>query len=107
MNRGTKNSYISNQILLKKFLDKFDKEKGFCLSFYGVPEEFVSKLVNNGKNAICTSSELYNYLKLATEFWAIRLYELRRRAILNPDECNSYEAEITKLNTLLDNLITQ
>ena len=73
VNRGTQNAYICNQLSLQEFLDEMDDENRFCLTFYGIPKEFVSKLIDSGKSAIRTYKEFYNFLLLATEFWEIRL----------------------------------
>lgn len=101
VNRGTQNVYICNQLSLQEFLDEMDDENRFCLTFYGIPKEFVSKLIDSGKSAIRTYKEFYNFLLLATEFWEIRLKNLKKQNIIKEDEFKSYELILNKLNELL------
>ena len=105
VNRGTVNSCISNQLLLKCFLDKFKSEKEFCLFFYGLEDEkFVSKLIGSGQRAICNISDLYQFLKLAIEFWTIRLSVLEKRNILVDDQCAFYKEKLAACEKMIGKL---
>lgn len=58
-----------NYMPLYYFLASFDSIEQYCYVFYGIEEEFVRKLINNGKNPIDSDESLNRYMDLAEEYW--------------------------------------
>ena len=101
VNRGTKNSYISNQSKLAKFLDKIGSTKEFCLLFYGINDnKLIEDLIASGKKAISNPNEFYDYLILAIRFWKARIYVLEQKNI----DISFYKKPLSNLSTLLKKL---
>lgn len=113
VNRGTKNSYISNQSKLADFLDKIGSTEKFCHLFYGVnDDELIEELIASGVNDISTPNEFYNYLQLAIKFWNARINVLKqKKESLNNDisfnDIFFYEGQLSSLSKLLEAAITE
>lgn len=110
VNRGTKNSYISNQSILADFLNKIGSTEEFCHLFYGVnDDELIEELIASGVNDISTPNEFYNYLQLAIKFWNARINVLKQKKESSNNDISFYEVQlsISSLSKLLEAAITE
>lgn len=80
---GANNAVITNKLLLKDFLEAFDRDIiNYCLLFYPLKFEsdieykkYIAKLIEYGKKAIITPIEVHGYLYAAYNFWKCRKYQ--------------------------------
>lgn len=99
LNRGTKNSYISNQKELDDFLTAIKCVKNFCELFYGITDSnYIKELIFSGEKAITEPSDYYTYLQKAILFWRYRLDIYKNKKILTNEEINVYTNLLDELS---------
>ena len=75
--------YLSNSIfkealqsfnftVLYSFLDGFETVYDFCSLFYGIDENFVNRMIEEGQKPIVNDDDLNRYMQLAEDFWKIQ-----------------------------------
>lgn len=103
VNRGTKNSYISNQSKLADFLDKIGSTEEFCHLFYGINDkQLIDELIASGVKGISKSDEFYNYLQLAIKFWNARIDVLEQKKEYSKNDISFYKVQLSSLSELLE-----
>lgn len=108
VNRGTKNSYISNQSKLADFLDKIGSTEEFCHLFYGINDnKLIEDLIASGVKDISTPNEFYNYLQLAIKFWYARIDVLKQKKESSNNDISFYKGQLSSLSKLLEAAITE